>query len=102
MGSAPPGVQAARLDLAEHQVAPSNADDVELAPPGPVVALDDLESAPAQVVGGELLAELPEAMAGVVAHALDARDRPCDTWLARCANSQQGDAAGLRRVGTDA
>ena len=47
-------------------VAPSKADDVELAPSRPVVALDDLESAPGQVVGGELLAELTEAMAGVV------------------------------------
>ena len=69
------GVQAARLDLAEHEDRPVESDDVELAPAGPVVTLDDLESAPGQMVGRELFPELPEPMTGVVAHTRHATDR---------------------------
>ena len=42
-------------------------DDVELAPAGPEVALDDREAAALEVLGGELLAEAPDRGAGHLA-----------------------------------
>lgn len=44
------------LDLTEDQGPAIEADDVELAPARPVVALDDVEAASEQVLGGHLFA----------------------------------------------
>ena len=85
----------AGLDLAERQRAAVECDDVELAPAGAVVALDDLKAAPDQVLGGELLAELSEAAAGVVGHRADATPRSRDTWVTRVLQLCAGD----RRAG---
>lgn len=64
-----------RLDLAEHQRPAVERDEVELAPARTVVALDDVEAAPGQMLGRELLAELTEAVAKVAAHPVDATRR---------------------------
>jgi hypothetical protein len=71
-----PGVsEVACLHFAERQSAPVECDEIELAPSGAVVALDDLKAAPCEMVGGEAFAELTEPVTGVVAHEMDATPR---------------------------
>src|ERR1700729_589669 len=65
------GGQTARLHFAECECPAVERDDVQLAPAGPVVALDDRETSANQMLGGELLADLAEAMTEVGAHAAD-------------------------------
>ena len=80
------GVEFSCLDLGEHERRAVERDDVELAPAGSVVALDDLESAPGQVVGRELFPQLAEAMAGVVT---SGREQPITAALVALATSGQ-------------
>ena len=61
------GGQTAGLDLTERERVPVEGDDVQLAPPGPVIALDDLKSSADEMLGGELFARLPKAGFEVVA-----------------------------------
>ena len=56
------GGDAARLDFAKCEHSAVERDDVQLAPAGSVVALDDRETSADQMLGGELLADLAEAM----------------------------------------
>ena len=64
------------LDLAERERFAVERDDVELSPPRSVVALDDLEPTPLQVLGGELFTESPEPGSEVIAHPSDATPVP--------------------------
>ena len=75
------GRRAPRLDLAEGERAPVEGDDVELAPPRPEVALDDRESAPAEVLRGELLAGCAELLTPVRRSPANATDDACEAWL---------------------
>lgn len=67
-GSEPGG-----LDLAEDERVAVEGNEVELAPPGAVVALDDLESTPAQMLSGDLLAATAHKPADVFLHNGDGR-----------------------------
>ena len=62
-------VQALGLYFAERERGAVEGDDVELSPAGAVVALHNLESEPGEMLGGELLAVLAEAVTEVGAHA---------------------------------
>jgi len=57
-GEDPPG-----LHLGKAERVTVEGDDVKLAPPRPVIALEDLEAAPDQVLGGQFLAQLSQLLA---------------------------------------
>jgi hypothetical protein len=60
--------RAPRLDLAEHEDAAVERDDVELSEPRAVVAVQDRESEPHEVLGGKLFAERSQSAAQVARH----------------------------------
>ena len=80
---------APRLDLAEHQHAAVEGDDVELAPAGAVVALDDLEAAAGR--DARRRAARPSSVRARWRRSLpiadDATRGSRDTWVTQCANS---------------
>jgi len=57
-----------RLDLDEHERGAVVDDQVDLAPPGPVVAGDELEAEPFEVGEREVLAGAAEVLSGVGGH----------------------------------
>ncbi|CAA9494624.1 MAG: hypothetical protein AVDCRST_MAG45-935 [uncultured Solirubrobacterales bacterium] len=57
-----------RLDLAEDEVAVALEDEIELAEAGPVVAREDPEAQPLEVLGREPFAGAAEVVAGIAAH----------------------------------
>ncbi len=71
-GAATTRSQPSRLDFAEGERSAVEGDDVEFSPASSVVALDDFEASPDQVLGGELLTSLSQPVAGISAH----RDGP--------------------------
>ncbi len=92
--------RAACLDLAERERRAVARDDVELAPAGAVIALDDLKPAPGEVLNGELLAELTEPLTAIWSHAGRRYAETCDTWVTRRANSVTGGARRRHRIAT--
>ena len=92
--------QPPRLHLAERQRLAVEGDDVQLAPAGPVVALDDLKAALDQVLGREVLAGPAELTGGGRCSRPGRYAESCDVWVSNCANSAQRSGARLRRIGT--
>jgi hypothetical protein len=86
--AAPDGVErhpatasVSRFDLTEGDRVPVKGDDVKLAPARPVVALEDRESAPSQVVYRQLLAGRAEVLARVGRHARRRYARASQAWV---------------------
>ena len=62
------GTHAPGLHLTEDDAPVVRGDQVDLAPASAVVALDDREAAPLEMLGGQLLSDASEAVAQVVRH----------------------------------